>query len=133
MDFKRIFRGPWLWIVIAVVGVLVALQYLAHLAFTGDAFYDPAEMTDGFHMGMVACAVLAAIGGVIAWLTISDRELRPEPEERKEYSCSVTGPPVRPVSRPPAPAPAHAVSAAALYASPYPPAAQSPALRPNSA
>ncbi len=29
MDFKRIFRGPWLWIVIAVVGVLVALQYLA--------------------------------------------------------------------------------------------------------
>ena len=29
MDLKRIFRGPWLWIVIAVVGVLVALQYLA--------------------------------------------------------------------------------------------------------
>jgi cell division protease FtsH len=29
MDVKRIFRGPWLWIVIAVVGVLVALQYLA--------------------------------------------------------------------------------------------------------
>jgi cell division protease FtsH len=26
---KRIFRGPWIWIVIAVVGVLVALQYLA--------------------------------------------------------------------------------------------------------
>jgi cell division protease FtsH len=29
MDVKRIFRGPWVWIVIAVVGVLVALQYLA--------------------------------------------------------------------------------------------------------
>ncbi len=29
MDFKRILRGPWLWIVVAVVGVLVALQYLA--------------------------------------------------------------------------------------------------------
>src|SRR6478735_1662460 len=29
MDFKRIFRGPWLWIVVAVVGVLVALQYIA--------------------------------------------------------------------------------------------------------
>ncbi|GAW48786.1 MULTISPECIES: ATP-dependent zinc metalloprotease FtsH [unclassified Nocardioides] len=26
---KRIFKGPWLWIVLAVVGVLVALQYLA--------------------------------------------------------------------------------------------------------
>ncbi len=29
MDVKRIFRGPWFWIVIAVVGVLIALQYLA--------------------------------------------------------------------------------------------------------
>ena len=29
MDVKRIFRGPWLWIVVAVVGVLVALQFLA--------------------------------------------------------------------------------------------------------
>ena len=25
---KRIFKGPWLWIVVAVVGVLLALQYL---------------------------------------------------------------------------------------------------------
>jgi len=25
---KRLLRGPWLWIVVAVVGVLVALQYL---------------------------------------------------------------------------------------------------------
>jgi len=29
MDVKRIFRGPWLWIVLAVVGVLVVLQYIA--------------------------------------------------------------------------------------------------------
>ena len=29
MDVKRIFRGPWLWIVVAVVGVLVALQFIA--------------------------------------------------------------------------------------------------------
>src|SRR3954462_4914694 len=29
MDVKRIFRGPWLWIVVAGVGVLIALQYLA--------------------------------------------------------------------------------------------------------
>ncbi|MCW2763244.1 MAG: rane protease FtsH catalytic subunit, partial [Marmoricola sp.] len=26
---KRIFKGPWVWIVVAVVGVLLALQYLA--------------------------------------------------------------------------------------------------------
>ena len=25
---KRLFKGPWVWIVIAVVGVLLALQYL---------------------------------------------------------------------------------------------------------
>ena len=29
MDVKRIFRGPWFWIVVAVIGVLVALQYFA--------------------------------------------------------------------------------------------------------
>jgi cell division protease FtsH len=29
MDVKRFFRGPWVWIVVAVIGVLVALQYLA--------------------------------------------------------------------------------------------------------
>ena len=29
MPVKRLFKGPWLWIVLAVVGVLVALQYLA--------------------------------------------------------------------------------------------------------
>ena len=29
MDFKRILRGPWMWIVVAVVGVLLALQFLA--------------------------------------------------------------------------------------------------------
>ena len=26
---KRIFKGPWVWIAIAVVAVLLALQYLA--------------------------------------------------------------------------------------------------------
>ena len=34
---------------------------------TGDAFYDPAAMTDGFHMAMLVCAGLAAAGGVLAW------------------------------------------------------------------
>src|SRR5680860_579406 len=29
MDVKRIFRGPWVWIVIAVISVLLILQYLA--------------------------------------------------------------------------------------------------------
>src|ERR1700709_783084 len=29
MDVKRIFRGPWVWIAVAVVGVLLAFQFLA--------------------------------------------------------------------------------------------------------
>ena len=29
MDFKRILRGPWLWIVLGVVAVLVILQILS--------------------------------------------------------------------------------------------------------
>ena len=60
-------------------------------------------MTDGFHMAMVACAVLAAAGGILAWLTISNDVLAAEPErpgeERAEYSCSISGPPVRSLSR----------------------------------
>jgi cell division protease FtsH len=41
MDVKRIFRGPWFWIVIAVVGVLVALQYLAP-----NGGYDEIDTSD---------------------------------------------------------------------------------------
>ena len=29
MQVKRIFKGPWLWIVLAVFAVLLAIQYLA--------------------------------------------------------------------------------------------------------
>jgi cell division protease FtsH len=29
MQVKRIFKGPWLWMVLAMFGVLLAIQYLA--------------------------------------------------------------------------------------------------------
>jgi cell division protease FtsH len=41
MDVKRIFRGPWFWIVVSVVGVLVALQYLAP-----NGGYDEIDTSD---------------------------------------------------------------------------------------
>jgi hypothetical protein len=71
---------------------------------TGDSFYDPSAMTDGFHMAMVACAGLAAAGGVLAWLTISSDVLEAEPgpegdtPERlaSDYTCAVSGAPLRP-------------------------------------
>ncbi|HET6449519.1 MAG TPA: DHA2 family efflux MFS transporter permease subunit [Conexibacter sp.] len=60
----------------------------------GDAFYDPAAMTDGFHTAMVVTAALAVLGGVIAWLTIDPRVLEPEPEP-PHYQCPVSGAPLR--------------------------------------
>jgi EmrB/QacA subfamily drug resistance transporter len=87
------------------VGGLLAVAVLPLIGgLTGDAFYDPVEMTDGFHTAMLVCAGLAALGGVLAWLTISDDVLEAEPEaggdtpERlaSDYMCPVSGAPLRP-------------------------------------
>src|SRR5204863_6128506 len=43
------------------VAGLLAVAVLPLIAgLTGDKFYDPSAMTDGFHMAMVACAALSA-------------------------------------------------------------------------
>ena len=56
----------------------------------------------GFHMGMVVCAILAALGAVIAWTTISSDVLHEEGEEPEEcdYSCGVGAPVLRPGREP---------------------------------
>jgi Na+/melibiose symporter-like transporter len=90
---------------VARVASLLAVAVLPIVAgLTGERFYDPAKMTDGFHMAMVVCAVLAALGGVLAWATISAEVLHAEPEpgggtpERlaEDFTCGVGGPPLRP-------------------------------------
>jgi EmrB/QacA subfamily drug resistance transporter len=90
---------------VARVGGLLAVAVLpVAVGLTGDNFYDPAKMTDGFHMAMVICAVLAALGGALAWLTIAAEVLHAEPEPEgdtpdrlaTDYSCGVTGTPLRP-------------------------------------
>ncbi len=90
---------------VARVASLLAVAVLPLLVgITGDDFYDPAKMTSGFHMAMVVCAALAALGGLLAWLTISSEVLHAEPEpggdtpERlgEDYSCGINGPPLRP-------------------------------------
>ena len=76
---------------VAVVPVLTGL--------TGDKFYEPSHMTDGFHMGMMMCATLALIGAVIAWTTISSDVLHEEGDEEPEpcdYSCGVGAPVMQP-------------------------------------
>jgi hypothetical protein len=90
---------------VARVGGLLAVALLPVIAgLTGDAFYNPASMTDGFRIAMMACAVLAASGGIIAWLTISSDVLHAEPEPGgaeptqvlHEVSCGAPGPLLRP-------------------------------------
>ena len=71
---------------------------------TGDLFYSPSAMTHGFQVAMAACAGLAALGGIIAWFTISSEVLHAEAEPdgdtpgrlASDYSCAVSGTPLRP-------------------------------------
>jgi Major Facilitator Superfamily len=90
---------------VARVAQLLAVAVLPLIAgLTGRAFYDPAKMTDGFHVAMFVAAGLAAAGGVLAWFTISDDALQAEPARRGEapvevstaHSCALAGPPAAP-------------------------------------
>ena len=51
MNVKRIFRGPWVWIVIAVISVLLVLQYLAPNG--GAKEIDTSEMVNHLEDGSV--------------------------------------------------------------------------------
>ena len=80
---------------VARVGSLLAVAALPlAVGLTGDQFYDPAAMEDGFHMSVVICAGLCLVGGAIAWAMIrsdllsADEMREPEPEL---YSCDICG------------------------------------------
>jgi EmrB/QacA subfamily drug resistance transporter len=77
-----------------VAGLLAVAVLPLVGGLTGDAFYDPRAMTDGFHTAAVVTAALAALGGVIAWLTIDPHVLEPG-EEPPHYQCPVSGAPLR--------------------------------------
>jgi EmrB/QacA subfamily drug resistance transporter len=87
-----------------VAGLLAVAVLPAVAGLSGDSFYDPARMTAGFHTGMLVCAVLSALGGLLAWFTISAAVLHAEAEpggdtpERlgEDFSCGLGGPPLRP-------------------------------------
>jgi hypothetical protein len=53
-----------------VAGLLAVAVLPAIAGLSGDRFYDPEAMAAGFGTAMTACAVVAAAGGVLAWLTI---------------------------------------------------------------
>jgi EmrB/QacA subfamily drug resistance transporter len=87
-----------------VAGLLAVAVLPVAAGITGEGFYDPVKMTDGFHTAMAICAVLAAIGGALAWVTISSAVLHAEPEPGgdtpehalEDYACAATAPPLRP-------------------------------------
>jgi EmrB/QacA subfamily drug resistance transporter len=90
---------------VARVAGLLAVAVVPSIAgLTGDKFYEPSAMTDGFHTGMIFCAALALLGAVVAWTTISSDVLHAEPEpdgdtpERlgEDFSCGIEAPPMRP-------------------------------------
>ncbi len=87
------------------VGGLLAVAVLPLVAgLTGDSFYDPVAMEDGFQISMYVCAGLAALGGIIAFLTIRTDVLEDEPgpadEHEQHYSCDVCGSGLRPGREP---------------------------------
>ena len=87
-----------------VAGLLAVAVLPLVAGLTGDSFYDPAAMTDGFRVAMLTCAALAALGGILAWLTISADVLEAKPDHRGEplpqvstdFSCPVSGAPLVP-------------------------------------
>jgi EmrB/QacA subfamily drug resistance transporter len=88
---------------VARVAGLLAVAVIPVIAgLTGDKFYEPSHMTHGFHVGMIVCAILAALGAVVAWTTISSDVLEEEGEEPEEcdYSCGIGAPALRPAREP---------------------------------
>jgi hypothetical protein len=73
------------------------LPAIAHLDFGA-----PAEFSDGFATGMRIAAVVAVVGGVIAWVTIrTAREARPA-ESPAVHVCGPANTVLRPATtRPP--------------------------------
>ncbi len=88
------------------VAGLLAVAVLPLIAgLGGHRFYDPSAMTHGFHVAMTSCAGLSAVGGILAWLTISSSVLA-DPQDcaaqaspvTSSYSCDIVGPSLRPSS-----------------------------------
>jgi EmrB/QacA subfamily drug resistance transporter len=86
----------------AGLAAVAALPVIAGLS--GTDYENPAAITDGFHVAMLACAILALAGGLLAWLTISNDVLQTAPvpdgdipdRAATDFSCAVAGTPLRP-------------------------------------
>jgi EmrB/QacA subfamily drug resistance transporter len=79
----------------AQLAAVAALPLAAGI--TGATYLVPAELSDGFRTAMVITSVLAALGGVIAFLGIRNPERVAEAEpvpEAARWFCGAEGPPL---------------------------------------
>jgi EmrB/QacA subfamily drug resistance transporter len=86
-----------------VAGLLAVAVVPVIAGLTGDKFYDPSKMTHGFHVGMVVCAVLAFLGAIVAWTTISSDVLHEEEGDEPpecDFTCGVGAPTMQPGREP---------------------------------
>ncbi|MDQ2676471.1 MAG: MFS transporter, partial [Actinomycetota bacterium] len=93
---------------VARVAGLIAVAVLPLIAgLSGDAFYDPEAMADGFKMAMVVTAALSLAGGLLAFTMIDAEVLDREDDLGHECeraatdpNCGVAGTPLRPGRQP---------------------------------
>ena len=93
---------------VARVAGLIAVAVLPLVAgLSGEAFYDPQAMEDGFTIAMIVAAAVALAGGIIAAFMIDSEVLDAEPASAEGMSplraatdrqCGVAGTPLRPRS-----------------------------------
>lgn len=86
---------------VARVAGLVAVAVLPLIAgLSGDAFFDPAAMDDGFKIAMVVTAGLSVLGGIVAFFMIESDVLEEDDDDcsraATDRNCGVAGTPLRP-------------------------------------
>jgi EmrB/QacA subfamily drug resistance transporter len=82
---------------VARTASLIAVAVLPLAAgLSAETYAHPLTLTHAFHTAMIITAVVAASGGVLAWLTISSDLLdRDDTDPGQHYTqCPVSGPPV---------------------------------------
>jgi MFS family permease len=81
---------------------LLAVAVLPLIAgISGDDYEHPDAFASGFRIAVIVCAILLAVGGVLAALTIrkpAAPAVEPSPGRR---FCAIDGPPLHPVPPPP--------------------------------
>ena len=74
---------------------LIAVAVLpAAAGLTGAAYLDPQVFSAGFHRAVLIGAGLTALGGILGWLTLGERDSGAH-EAVNQYCCAIDAPPLR--------------------------------------